>query len=74
VNYYKDNWSELLPIIDFAAAMLVQESTGVTPFIADCEYEPRTSFNWKPLKKEINRAERTNREDARTRVKNMQEI
>jgi transposase InsO family protein len=45
VNHLKDNWSELLPMMDFAAAMLVQESTGLTPFMADCGYELRTSFD-----------------------------
>jgi transposase InsO family protein len=74
VNYNKDNWSELLPMMDFAAAMLVQESTGVSPFMADCGYEPRTSFDWKPLEKGLPRAERMNREDARNRVESMKEV
>jgi transposase InsO family protein len=74
VNHYKDNWSELLPMMDFASAMLVHESTGVTPFMADCGYEPRTSFDWQSLKKKIPRTEKLNREDARARVKSMQEV
>jgi hypothetical protein len=74
VNYYKDNWFELLLIMDFAAVILVQEFTGVIPFMADCGYKPRILFDWKPLKKGINRAERTNCKDACTRAKNMQEV
>jgi transposase InsO family protein len=46
VNFYQDNWSELLPIIDFASAALPQSSTGLSPFAVDCGYEPRTSFDW----------------------------
>jgi predicted aspartyl protease/transposase InsO family protein len=46
VNHYQDNWSELLPIIDFAGAVLVQTSTGLSPFRTDNGYEPRTSFDW----------------------------
>jgi hypothetical protein len=74
VDYNKDNWSELLPMIDFAAAMLVQESTGVSLFMADYGYEPRTSFDWRPLEKGIARPERMNREDARNRAKSIEEV
>jgi hypothetical protein len=60
--------------MDFAAAMLVQESTGVSLFITDCDYEPRILFDWKPLKKGLSRAERMNRKDARNRVESMKEV
>jgi transposase InsO family protein len=46
VDHYQDNWSELLPIIDFAGAALPQRSTGVSPFYVDNGYEPRISFDW----------------------------
>ena len=46
VNYYQDNWSELLPMVDFAGAML-QDSIGLSPFLVDNGYEPRTSFDWR---------------------------
>ena len=46
VNFYQDNWSELLPIIDFASAVLPQSSIGLLPFAVDCSYKPRTSFDW----------------------------
>ena len=47
VNYYQDNWSELLPMVDFAGAMLPQDSIGLSPFLVDNGYEPRTSFDWR---------------------------
>jgi hypothetical protein len=33
-----------LPMVDFAAAVLPSESTGLLPFMVDRGYEPRTSF------------------------------
>src|SRR5258708_10186575 len=46
VNYYQDNWSKLLPIIDYAQATLPHESIGLSPFQVEFGYEPRTSFDW----------------------------
>jgi len=46
VNYYQDNWSELIHIVDFAAAALPHESTGLSSFMVEMGYEPRTSFDW----------------------------
>ena len=31
INHFQDDWSEWLPVIDFAAAAMPQESTGVSP-------------------------------------------
>ena len=49
INRYQDNLSELLPLIDFAAAKLPSESTDASPFLIDCGYEAQTSFNWTPI-------------------------
>ena len=46
INYHQDYWSEWLPLLDHAVAVLVHESTGVSPFFASQGYEPRTLFNW----------------------------
>jgi hypothetical protein len=46
VNYYQDNWSELIHIVDFAAAALPHDSTGLSSFMVEMGYEPRTSFDW----------------------------
>ncbi len=32
VNYHQDNWSDLLPCMDWAQASLPHESTGLTPY------------------------------------------
>jgi hypothetical protein len=61
-------------MMDFAAGMLVHTSTGLTFFIADCGYEPRTLFNWQLLKKGIPHAEKVNRQDACNRVEGLQEV
>ena len=49
VSYYQDNWSELLPMVDFAASILPSETTGLSPFLTACGYEPRTSFDWRDI-------------------------
>ncbi|KAJ5099347.1 Retrovirus polyprotein [Penicillium argentinense] len=46
VNHCQDNWSEYLPMVDFAAAALPQETTGVSPFFVERGYEPHVSFDW----------------------------
>ncbi|KAE8551312.1 hypothetical protein EYB25_005196 [Talaromyces marneffei] len=47
VSYFQDDWSEWLPIIDFAAAVLPQETTGLSPFMIEKGFQPRVSFDWK---------------------------
>jgi transposase InsO family protein len=49
VNYYQDNWSELLPMMDYTQAMLPQDSTTLPPIQIELGYVPRTSFDWKRL-------------------------
>ena len=46
VNHYQDNWSDLIHIIDFTAAALPYNSTGLSSFMAEMGYEPCTSFDW----------------------------
>jgi hypothetical protein len=46
VNYFQDNWSDLLPILDFAAAALVHESTGLSSFFIKRGFKPKMSFDW----------------------------
>ena len=62
VNYYQDNWSDLLPLMDFAAAALPSETTQLSPFMVTCGYEPRTSFDWRPLASDLPADERTSRQ------------
>lgn len=75
VNHYQDNWSELLPMMDFAAAALPQESTGLSPFQVEFGYEPRTSFDWEPRVREpVPATERLNREQAQQMARRMEEV
>jgi transposase InsO family protein len=46
VNYFQDNWAELLPIMDYAQATLPHDSTGYAPIQLEMGYLPRTSFDW----------------------------
>ena len=47
VNHFQDNWSTLLPAMDFAQATLTHESTGMSPFQLEFGYSPRLHFDWK---------------------------
>jgi hypothetical protein len=49
VNYYQDNWSELLPLMDYAQLTLPHSSLGtMSPYELLNGYPPRTSFDWTP--------------------------
>lgn len=74
INHHQDNWSELLPLIDFAAATLPSETTSASPFLIDCGYEPRTSFDWTSLTTPIPQNERVSRERAKRMAEQMQKI
>ena len=74
INHHQDDWGELLPMIDFAAAALPSETTGLTPFFIDCGYEPRTSFDWKPIERGTPRDERLSMEQAQANAKTMEQI
>src|SRR5882724_893840 len=39
-NYQQDNWSELLPLAEFAYNNTPSATTGITPFFADKGYHP----------------------------------
>src|SRR6266536_431634 len=46
VNYYQDNWSELLPMMDYAQLTLPHSSIGMSPFEVRNGFKARTSFDW----------------------------
>ena len=68
VNYFQDNWSELLPLIDFAQATLPHDSTSFAPIQIEMGYLPKTSFNWKNADKPLTVREKLSREDAQSFV------
>ena len=51
MSYYQDDWSDYLPIIDYAQLILPYSSLGsLSPYEVQNSYLPRTSFNWTPLR------------------------
>ena len=46
INYFQDNWAELLPMMDYAQATLPHDSTGFAPIQLEMGYLPCTSFDW----------------------------
>ena len=46
INYYQDNQLKLIPIIDYAQAMLPQDSTTLPPIQIELGYVPYMSFDW----------------------------
>jgi hypothetical protein len=46
VNYYQDNWAELLPMMDYAQFTLEHSSLGMSGFELVNGCPPRTSFDW----------------------------
>jgi hypothetical protein len=75
VNHYQNNWSEFLPMIDFAAASLTHESTGLSLFQIELGYEPHISFDWKPfVKADVPSTERLSQEQANQIADCMKEV
>jgi len=73
VNYYQDNWDELLPIVDFAQASLPHEAIGQSSFQTEMAFEPRTSFDWKDIQATASASERLNRQEAQAYGRRIQE-
>lgn len=72
VNFAMDDWSEYLPIIDFAVSALPQDSVGMSPFMIKKGYQPRMSFDWKnPMPP---RRLTVNEKDAQAWTRRIQEI
>lgn len=73
VAYYQDDWDLLVPVVDFAQASLVHDTTGQSAFQTELAYEPRTSFDWSALPSKMKASERLNREEARERARKIEE-
>ena len=70
-NYYQNNWSELLPIMDYAQLTLPHESIGMSPYELLYGHSPRTSFDWKNSPEPATAREHLNREEAQSLAKIM---
>jgi hypothetical protein len=46
VNYYQDNWSELIPLMDYIQLTLPYESIGMSLFELNYGYAPSTFYDW----------------------------
>jgi transposase InsO family protein len=64
VNYYQDNWSDLLPLIDRAQVTLPHASIGMAPYRLKYGTDPRNSWDWE-IPKAATPLEKLNREAAR---------
>jgi hypothetical protein len=69
VNYYQDDWSELVPMIDYAQLTLPNESIGMSPFELLYGFSPRTSFDWRAPTSPATVKERLSREEAQGMVR-----
>ena len=63
VNFYQDNWSEFIPLIDRAQMVLPHLSIGMALYHLKFGIKPRTSWDWKQPKPTIP-LERLNYKDA----------
>jgi hypothetical protein len=73
VNYYQDNWSDLLPIMDYAQLTLFHESIGTPPFNLLYGYTARTSFDWNRPREPASTRERLNRDETQAYTQKLHE-
>jgi hypothetical protein len=71
VNYYQDNWSELIPLMDYAQLTLPYESLGMSPFKLNYGYAPSTSYDWDRPQTPVTVREEVNVADAKALVTRM---
>jgi transposase InsO family protein len=64
INHYQDNWSELLPMLDYAQFTLPHSSIGMSGYELVNGYLPRTSFDWN-TPKSTTAKEQLSQEEAR---------
>jgi hypothetical protein len=72
VNHFQDNWSELLPAMDYAQAILPYASTGLAPFEVETGTLPRMPCDWQERTRELSSAkdklDRTEAEEMLSRI------
>ena len=71
IDYYQDNQSELLPIINYAQLTLPYNSIGMSLFKLLYGYTPQTSFNWDRPTKPTTARERLSYKEAQAFAKRM---
>ena len=75
VNAFQDNWSKLIHAVDYAAAALPHDSTGLSSFQVELGYQPRMDIDWSRPKDTITVSEhiRKARQDARQQIRRIHE-
>jgi len=76
VNAFQDNWSSLIHAVDYAAAILPHDSTGLSSFMVELGYQPRMDIDWNrpadtvPVSEHIRKA----RKDAQAHIKRIHKV
>jgi transposase InsO family protein len=72
INYYQDNWSSLVALMDYAQLTLPHESLGMlSPFEVLNGYAPTTSYDWNRPKEPLTAREKLSVEEATAFAKRM---
>ena len=72
VNYFQDDWAELLPIMDYAQATLPHNSTGFASTQLEMGYLPHTSFDWDQPRGPLTVRENLSRNEAQQYVRRLE--
>jgi hypothetical protein len=76
VNTFQDDWSSLIHQVDYTAANLPHDSTGLSPFQVELGYQPRMDIDWNrppdtiPVTEHIHRS----RKDARAQIERIHQV
>ena len=73
INYFQDNQAELLPLIDYAQAILPYDSIGFAPIQLKMGYLPRISFDWERLEGPQTIREKLSYKEAQQYAKRLEE-
>ena len=74
VSYYQDDWSEYLPMMDYAQLILPHSSLGMmSPYELQNGHPPRTSFDWTPPPEPTTATEQLSQERAKEVASRMNE-
>lgn len=71
VNHYQDNWSQLIPMMDYAQLTLPHESIGMSPFELLKGFTPRNSWDWNRTTKPATVREKLSQEQAQEYARRM---
>jgi len=67
INYHQDNWSDLLPCMDWAQAILPHDTTGLSPYEIEFGHQPTHHWDWEERTKTSPTArEQKSREEAQS--------